>query len=226
MKQAIGENFMCGNRSKQLGLGFLAIAGLLTSTIIAGAQQNTVTVFKKAEIDRLIKTPPSSYDRTLRVLDMGSYQLAVAVAMHEPTTKSAGAARPSAPRDPKAASCGAVKAPPGAKPGPRDGISHDDTTETYVMISGSGTLVTGGQIVNGTRSAPDSETSKYLAGPSCVGAMVGDLVMTKVGPGDVVVIPAGMPHGWIDVMEKVTYLTIRPDPKKILQHGYVNPAIK
>jgi mannose-6-phosphate isomerase-like protein (cupin superfamily) len=159
-------------------------------------------------------------------LDMGTYQLAIAVAMHEPTTKVAAPASAAAPRDPKAVHCGLPTAPAGAKMGPRDGISHDDTTETYVMISGSGTLVTGGQIVNGTRSAPDSETSKYLAGPSCLGAMVGDIVTTKVGPGDVVVIPAGVPHGWVNVTEKVTYLTVRPDPKKVLQHGYVNPAIK
>jgi len=206
-------------------VGLLGIAGLLTTSAMAEAQQNTATVFPKAQIDQLLRTPPSFYDRTLRVLDLGSYQLAVAVAMHDPTAKPAAPAA-SAARDPKAVSCGLSKAPVGAKMGPADGISHDATTETYVMISGSGTLVTGGQIVNGARSAPDSETSKYLAGPSCVGAIYGPVVTTKVSPGDVVVIPAGVPHGWIDVTEKVTYLTIRPDPKKVLQHGYVNPAIR
>lgn len=211
--------------SKRFRLGLAGVAGLMATTVMAEAQQNTVTVFPKAQIDQLLKTPPSFYDRTLRILDMGSYQLAIAVAMHEPT-KAAASASPAAARDPKAVSCGLSKAPAGAKMGPGDGITHDDTTETYVMISGSGTLVTGGQIVNGTRSAPDSETSKYLAGPSCVGAIYGNLIATKVAPGDVVVIPAGVPHGWINVTEKVTYLTIRPDPKKVLQHGYVNPAIK
>ena len=206
-------------------VGVLGVVGLLTTSVAAGAQQNTVTVFPKAQIDQLIKAPPSFYDRTLRILDMGTYQLAIAVAMHEPTAKAPAPASPAA-RDPKAMSCGLSKAPSGTKMGPPDGISHDDTTETYVMISGTGTLVTGGQIVNGKRSAPDSETSKYLAGPSCLGAIYGNLITTKVAPGDVVVIPAGMPHGWINVTEKVTYLTIRPDPKKVLQHGYVNPAIK
>lgn len=210
---------------RKFRVGLLGLAGLLATCVMAEAQQNTVAVFPKAQIDQLLKTPPSFYDRTLRILDLGSYQLAVAVAMHEPTAKAAAPATP-AVRDPKAVPCGLPKAPVGAKMGPADGISHDDTTETYVMISGSGTLVTGGQIVNGARSAPDSETSKYLAGPSCVGAIYGTVVTTKVAPGDVVVIPAGVPHGWINVTEKVTYLTIRPDPKKVLQHGYVNPAIK
>ena len=217
---------MRGNNLKHVRLGLLVAASVLISTAGLEAQQNSVTVFKKSQIDQIIKAPPSFYDRTLRVLDMGSYQLAIAVAMHEPTTKAAAQASSAAPRDPKVVRCGLSTASAGAKKGPSDGISHDDTTETYVMISGSGTLVTGGQIVNGTRSAPDSETSKYLAGPSCVGAMVGDVVTTKVGPGDVVVIPAGVPHGWVNVTEKVTYLTVRPDPKKVLQHGYVNPAIK
>jgi len=211
--------------SKRFRFGLIGVAGLMATTVMAEAQQNTVTVFPKAQIDQMLKTPPSFYDRTLRILDMGSYQLAIAVAMHEPT-KAVAPPSPAAARDPKAVSCGLPKAPAGAKMGPGDGITHDDTTETYVMISGSGTLVTGGQIVNGTRSAPDSETSKYLAGPSCVGAIYGNLITTKVAPGDVVVIPASVPHGWINVTEKVTYLTIRPDPKKVLQHGYVNPAIK
>ncbi len=212
-------------RVQKYHVGLLGIVGLLATSVMAGAQQNTVTVFPKAQIDQLIKAPPSFYDRTLRILDMGTYQLAVAVAMHEPTAKAPAPASPAA-RDLKTVSCGLSKAPAGAKMGPPDGISHDDTTETYVMISGTGTLITGGQIVNGTRSAPDSETSKYLAGPSCLGAIYGSVVTTKVAPGDVVVIPAGMPHGWINVTEKVTYLTIRPDPKKVLQHGYINPAIK
>lgn len=216
---------MSGKKLTQVKIDLLVASGVLLTAPMAVAQQNTVTVIKKAQIDQLIKAPPSFYDRTLRVLDLGSYQLAIAVAMHEPTTKGSPTAAP-APRDPKAVPCGLQKAPAGAKAGPSDGISHDDTTETYVMISGAGTLVTGGQIVGGTRSAPESETSRYLAGPSCLGTMFGNLMETKVSPGDVVVIPAGVPHGWVNVTEKVTYLTVRPDPKKVLEHGYVNPALK
>ena len=104
--------------------------------------------------------------------------------------------------------------------------AHDDTAETYIVISGGGTLVTGGSIVNGTRSAPDSEVTKILNGPSCSGAVVGATVSRKMGVGDISVIPAGVPHGWIGITDEVTYLSVRPDPKKVLAHGYVNPAIK
>ena len=44
--------------------------------------------------------------------------------------------------------------------------------------------------------------------------------------GDVVVIPAGVLHGWVEIPEQVRYLSIRPDPDRVLPAGYVNPAIK
>ena len=95
------------------------------------------------------------------------------------------------------------------------------------MIAGSGTLVTGGQIMNGMRSGPDSEVTKILNGPSCSGQIVGNYVARKVTVGDISVIPAGVAHGWSDIPASgVTYLSVRPDPKKVLEHGYVNPAIK
>ena len=105
-------------------------------------------------------------------------------------------------------------------------IAHDDTVETYIVTSGGGTLITGGTIVNGTRSGPDSEVTKILNGPSCSGRVVGDFVSRKMGVGDISVIPAGVAHGWADITDHVDYLSIRPDPKKVLEHGYVNPAIK
>ena len=106
------------------------------------------------------------------------------------------------------------------------GIAHDEQTETYVIVSGGGTLVTGGTIVNGTRSGPDSDVTKILNGPSCSGAMEGDIVRRTVKVGDVVIIPPGVPHGWTNITDHVDYLSVRPDPDRILPAGYVNPAIK
>ena len=34
-----------------------------------------------------------------------------------------------------------------------NGISHDHQTETYIITSGSGTLITGGQVLNGRKAA-------------------------------------------------------------------------
>ena len=62
----------------------------------------------------------------------------------------------------------AVDGAGGRRPSP-GGIAHDQQTEGYLIISGSGTLVTGGKIVNGRKSAPDGPVTKVLNGPSCSG---------------------------------------------------------
>ena len=92
------------------------------------------------------------------------------------------------------------------------------------MVSGSGTLITGGTIVNGTRSAADNEVTTILNGPSCNGTMVG-YSSQQIKEGDIIVIPEGVPHGFTTIPDHVTYLSVRPDLKKVLQHGYVNPGL-
>ena len=44
--------------------------------------------------------------------------------------------------------------------------------------------------------------------------------------GRVYIIPAGVPHGWTDITDHVDYLSVRPDPDRVLPKDYVNPAIK
>ena len=92
-------------------------------------------------------------------------------------------------------------------------------------MSGSGTLVTGGKIVNGRRSPAESEVTKVLNGPSCSGTTVGDVVKKFVKTGDIIIIPAGVPHGWSEIPEHVDYLSFRPSAR-VLEAGYVNPALK
>ena len=121
--------------------------------------------------------------------------------------------------------CGEAMAtvPADAAPG---GIYHDGQTETYIIVSGTGTLVTGGKIVNGRKSGPESEVTKVLNGPSCSDAIAGaDVVRRKVKTGDIIIIPAGVPHGWIDIIDHVDYLSVRPDPERVLAAGYVHPAL-
>jgi hypothetical protein len=106
------------------------------------------------------------------------------------------------------------------------GIAHDQQTEGYLIVSGSGTMITGGKIVNGRTSGPESEVTKILNGPSCSGPIAGaDVVKRVVKTGDIIIIPAGVPHGWADIPEHVDYLSFRPSAR-VLEAGYVNPAIK
>ena len=173
----------------------------------------------KAVLKHSVDTKRTIPDNTLRVIDMDKYQLGVAV-IHRGAMGGGGGANTAAAANPSPA-CGEQR--PNAT-GPT-GIFHDDTAESYVVISGSATLITGGTIVNGRRSAPDSEVTTILNGPSCSGTMVG-YTSREIKTGDIIVIPEGVPHGFSAVPDHVTYLSIRPDLKKVLQHGYVNPALK
>ena len=87
-------------------------------------------------------------------------------------------------------------------------------------------MVTGGHIVNGSKSAPDAEVTTTLNGPSCSGTIAGDgVVKRKVKTGDIIVIPAGVPHGWTDIGDHVDYLSFRPSAR-VLAAGYTHPSIK
>jgi mannose-6-phosphate isomerase-like protein (cupin superfamily) len=177
----------------------------------------------KAVLKHSADTHRTIPDNTLRVIDMDKYQLGVAVVNRgamgsaAPANANAAASGNAAP----ATACGEKR--PGAA-GP-NGIFHDDTAESYVVISGSGTLITGGTIVNGKRSGPTDEVTTVLNGPSCGGTMVG-YTSRQIKVGDVIIIPEGVPHGFSAIPDHITYLSIRPDLKKVLKHGYVNPALK
>lgn len=174
----------------------------------------------KAVLKHSADTKRAIPDNTLRVIDMDKYQLGVAVIHRGAMAGGANAGGGAAAANPSPA-CGEKR--PGAT-GP-NGIFHDDTAESYVVISGSATLITGGTVVNGRRSAPDAEVTTILNGPSCSGTMVG-YTSHQIKTGDIIVIPEGVPHGFSAIPDHVTYLSIRPDLKKVLQHGYVNPVLK
>ena len=160
-------------------------------------------------------------DRQIVSVDIGKLNEAVGIIHRGPTVPAGG--RGAAPAGEP---CGEqASAPPaGSTAG---GITHDHQTETYVIVSGGGTLVTGGHIVNGRKSAPDSDVTKVLNGPSCTGIIAGnDVVKRVVKAGDIVIIPANVPHGWTDIADHVDYLSVRPDPDRVLPAGYVNPTIK
>jgi uncharacterized protein YjlB len=87
-------------------------------------------------------------------------------------------------------------------------------------------MVTGGHIVNGRKSAPEAEVTRVLNGPSCSGSIAGsDVVLREVKVGDIIIIPAGVPHGWTTIPDHVDYLSFRPSGKE-LEAGYVHPSIK
>ncbi len=155
-------------------------------------------------------------DRQIVSQDIGQLNLSVGIIHRGPTSGAAATAGPAADSD-----CGVSSGPSsGAR-----GIRHLHQTETYIIVSGAGTLVTGGEIMNGRSSAPESVVTTTLNGPSCSGLIVGDVQRRDVVVGDIIIIPAGVPHGWANIPRHVDYLSVRPDPDRVLPSDYVNPAI-
>src|SRR5499427_741935 len=210
-------------------LVFIAFVLLLFVSTTALAQSpKAATYITDAQVKSVNALP--GVDRQIVSVDIGKLNEAVGIIHRGPTAapaggRGAGTGAAAAPI-PEAQACGekTSETPAGGFPG---GIEHDHQTETYVIVSGSGTLVTGGHIVNGRKSAADSDVTKVLNGPSCSGVIAGDDVVKRVvKAGDIVIIPATVPHGWTDITDHVDYLSVRPDPDRVLPSGYVNPAIK
>ncbi len=214
-------------------------AVLVLFSVGAAAQSPKAATYITDEQVKAVNATPGT-DRQLVSVDIGKLNEAVGIIHRGKTTPpAAGAARGAAGAAgggaAGAAGRGAAAAaepcgdqmssmPADATPG---GISHDHQTETYIVVSGGGTLVTGGHIVNGRKSGPDSEVTKVLNGPSCSGSIAGsDVVKRVVKVGDIIIIPATVPHGWTDITDHVDYLSVRPDPDRVLPAGYVNPTIK
>jgi len=199
---------------------------LIVSPAVGSAQKNKPTeayYITKEDVDKVNATP--GVDRTIKVMDIGDQHFSVGI-IHRGKTGGAppaAAARGGAPAAPAAntKACGETSGTPSGS----SGIAHDKQTEGYYIVSGAGTMVTGGKIVNGRTSAPDSEVTTTLNGPSCSGQIGGTVVKRDVKVGDIVIIPAGVPHGWAAIPDHVDYLSFRPS-SDILTVGYENPALK
>ena len=93
---------------------------------------------------------------------------------------------------------------------------HFKVTEIYHVIDGAGTLVTGGTMVNAKTRPSDSEAVKMEDGPGASGTAIQGGVSRPIKAGDVVVIPAGVPHWFSEIEGSITYLVVRVDPSRVL----------
>jgi len=200
-------------------LPFLLVGLAVALPLEASAQRawslREATYITAEQIDAVNALP--GVDRQIISRNIGDLNLSVGIIHRGPTT----GAMPTGNEGPSERPCGVTAgAPSGAR-----GIAHDAQTETYVIWSGAGTLVTGGQILYGSRSTDDSSVTTTLNGPSCSGFIVGDVKTIDVKEGDVIIIPAGVPHGWANVDDHVDYLSVRPDPERVLADNYEHPEI-
>lgn len=89
-----------------------------------------------------------------------------------------------------------------------NGLIHDRVTEIYQIIEGSGTLVTGGALAN----AAPNDLARVGAGPGKSGEHQGGQTR-KVGPRDIIIVPAGTPHRFSQLDGAIKYLVYRFEPK-------------
>ena len=194
----------------------------------AKTKPTTATYITKEEVD-IVNRQGQGIDRNVKVVDIGHENFTVGIIHRGKTVNGAagpvaGAAANAAPAAGRGAAapaptpCGRqmATAPAGGSAG---GITHDSQTEGYYIVSGGGTMITDGYIVNGRHNlSPD------LNGPTC-GGMAYDVVKKVVKPGDIIIVPAGVVHGWLDIPDHVEYLSFRPSPG-ILTAGWAHPVLK
>ena len=108
---------------------------------------------------------------------------------------------------------GLVQRPPTATLG---AIQHHNQTEVYYVVSGRGTMVTGGELTGARALDPNGGTVRRLTGPSSVGGIEGG-VSREIGPGDMVIVPANSPHGFSEITETIAYIVVRVDPDQLVE---------
>jgi mannose-6-phosphate isomerase-like protein (cupin superfamily) len=83
-------------------------------------------------------------------------------------------------------------------------LIHDYVTETYYIMSGSGTFVTGGRLGD----AKPTDLTRVNAGMSQTGTRIGG-ESRRVKPGDIIIVPAGTPHSFSELDGPINYLVYR-----------------
>ena len=199
----------------------------------------TSTVITKAEIDKILATEmgQTTRDENARVVDIGdgwSMELGVihrakqsvmtvgqakaaAARGAAPAAAGGGAAAGAAPAVP----CGAQSANP-PDDALRGAITHDNQTEGYYIVSGSGTAFIDGTLLNGRHSTNNPDGGPN--GPGCGGGVAVGSRKVELKVGDVLIVPPGVIHGWFDIPDHVDYLSFRPS-HGIMKNGWVNPTI-
>ena len=76
---------------------------------------------------------------------------------------------------------------------------HDKETDTFHVLEGSASFVTGGTMVGGRVTAPGQQRGKDMTGGE----------VHHLTKGDVIVIPAGIPHWFKEVPQSITYYVVK-----------------
>ena len=93
---------------------------------------------------------------------------------------------------------------------------HHKVSEVYHVMDGSASLVTGGTMVDPKERPADSKPVRLEDGPGVSGTSIQGGVTQHIKAGDVVIIPAGVPHWFSKIDGSITYVVVRFDPNQLL----------
>jgi mannose-6-phosphate isomerase-like protein (cupin superfamily) len=185
-------------RREIVGLAVLLAAATATTYSQSGRTPALGTFVTAEEIETVVKAPTGGLDRVVKIVDDGRNNVGVAVLRR-----------------------GALK--PG---GILNGINHTKVSEVYYVVSGEGTIVMGTDVKDVRPVAADNEIVTTAVGPSNNATFVKPAQTRTIKAGDVVIIPIGVYHGFSEIPDHVEYVSVRPDPDKVLPAGYIHPAIR
>jgi hypothetical protein len=91
-----------------------------------------------------------------------------------------------------------------------EGLELTHVSAVMRILSGAGTLVTGGRLVD-ARAMSANDPDAEVIGPGNRGKIILGGESRRVSVGDIVIIPAGVPHGFSETDGSITYVVIRVD---------------
>ena len=141
-------------------------------------------------------SPHLTDDEPLRVLDAGPIRLGAFVVGRPKVTEPAHIAPD-----------GAVAV--------TEGLQLDQVSSVLQVLNGAGDFVTGGTLINPVRMVEDDPDASVIGPGSRSKAILGG-VRRRIMRGDIVIIPAGVPHGFAAIESPITYLVIRVDSGRSL----------
>jgi mannose-6-phosphate isomerase-like protein (cupin superfamily) len=76
---------------------------------------------------------------------------------------------------------------------PASSFYHSEISELYYVIRGEGTALLGGELEKPTWRPENTSSFRQVSGPGVAGTLKG-YTTQKWGPGDIIIVPAGVPH--------------------------------
>lgn len=162
-----------------------------TSAALADSEYKVVTIISAETLDEAMNTAPGDRvsDQPIKHVVSAEGNLGIGV-VHRPRVEAGG---------------------------PIAAIQHHKQSEVYRVMAGSGTLVTSASMSEAVSIDPEGYVVINLTGPSDRGIIDNVENSQLIGEGDVVIIPAGLAHGFSEITEPITYMVVRVDPEKLVK---------